>query len=327
MSITLREVAERAGVSLAAASSALSGSGQPSVSERTIRRVRAAAAELGYRPNPIARALVSGRTEMVLLSVPGLDHPYVPDLLDRFQTAAEGHDHHVITAQAGADPATQHARLDALEHFVDGIVLADLQAVASTWPHQGTPVVSVGVFYSTEVDWVGIDLMAGVRAAVHHLLHICDGPLWMLAPEGTFRLWDARHSYYGEAMRAAGREPTYVLSTNTDAEDGYRALRDHIERAGLPDGVFCNSDHLALGAYRALLDVGACIPDDVAVVACDGISESSYLNPPLATIVQPLEEAAQCAWDLLRRRLDEPDGSVSGRLLQAPFELRGSAMR
>jgi LacI family transcriptional regulator len=264
---------------------------------------------------------------MILLSVPALDHPYVPDFLDRLQGVAEDRSHHVITAQAGEDLSVQTTRLDSLEHFVDGIVLADLVEVAENWAHHGTPIVSVGVFHSTSVDWVGIDLLPGVTAALKHLVRVCQGPICMLTVAGSFDRWDARHTEYARLMTSEGREPAWILSPTVDAEGGRRGLLRYIETHGPPDGLFCNSDHLALGAYRALFDVGARIPDDVAVVACDGIIEGRYINPPLATVVQPLEQTAERAWDLLRERLEHPDGPVVGHQLEAPFELRGSALR
>lgn len=129
------------------------------------------------------------------------------------------------------------------------------------------------------------------------------------------------------ALAQTGREPEYILAPDDTRRSVGGVLKDYIARRGAPDGLFCFNDDMAIGAFRALRDLGLRIPDDVALVGCDGIEDAAYLDPPLTTIVQPLEEMCATAWQFLERRLLQPLLPLQQVTLEPSLEIRGSSRR
>jgi LacI family transcriptional regulator len=104
-----------------------------------------------------------------------------------------------------------------------------------------------------------------------------------------------------------------------------RHLRAYAESNVLPDAIFCHNDDAAIAAYRALCDIGAQVPGDVALIGCDGIEDTEYLATPLTTIAQPYEDLTKYAWQFLKRRIDEPDASPQEVTLNAALVIRESS--
>jgi DNA-binding LacI/PurR family transcriptional regulator len=105
-----------------------------------------------------------------------------------------------------------------------------------------------------------------------------------------------------------------------------RALKAYIARHGCPDGLFYFNDDVAIGAFRALRDLGLRIPQDVALVGCAGIEDTAYHDPPLSTIAQPIEEMCVTALSFLIGRIKEPSIPVQQIVLQPRLEVRGSSL-
>jgi len=106
-----------------------------------------------------------------------------------------------------------------------------------------------------------------------------------------------------------------------------RTIGSYIERFGCPNGIFCYNDDMALGAYRGLCDLGLRVPEQVALVGCDGIEDTQYLETPLSTIVQPVEEMCALAWQFLQKRMQEPDYICQQGIITAKLEIRASSDR
>jgi LacI family transcriptional regulator len=116
---------------------------------------------------------------------------------------------------------------------------------------------------------------------------------------------DARHDTYLDSMAEAGLKPE-VIGGFEDRASARKRIREYCLEFGMPDALFCHNDDVAMGVYRGLLDLGARVPDDVALVGCDGIEDGEYLEVPLTTIVQPIEEMCRIAFQLLERRIQDP---------------------
>jgi len=100
-----------------------------------------------------------------------------------------------------------------------------------------------------------------------------------------------------------------------------------IPEFGCPDGIFCNNDNKAIAVYRAVLEMGYKIPDDLMLVGCDGIEETEYLDCRLATIIQPVDEMCRVSWEFLHNRMKDRAISTQTAVLQSTFETRESAIR
>jgi len=128
-------------------------------------------------------------------------------------------------------------------------------------------------------------------------------------------------------MAELGKEPEFIVTQNERPENTISALAEYIERHGCPDGIFCYNDEMAMSAYAVLGKSGRRIPEDVALIGCDGIRETRFLNPSLTTIAQPLEKMCTAAWSLLMQRVQDPTIPLQHVVLPAQLEIRDSTRR
>jgi LacI family transcriptional regulator len=217
---------------------------------------------------------------------------------------------------------------------VDGIVFSEM-------PHgvieglkgsllYGKPFVNVGAHIIDNCDIVHIDLSESARDAVLHLHDVGCRRIGYLVPD--WLTWfrdhkDERLWGYEAGVRQVGQEPEFVFTPGTSRPLVDSAFKAHIEKHGAPDGLFCYNDEMAIGALRALQDLGLSVPGDVALVGCDGIEDTAYHNPPISTIVMPMAEMFAQAWDFLERRLGQPALPLQKLIVKPHLEVRGSSKR
>jgi DNA-binding LacI/PurR family transcriptional regulator len=319
------EVARRAGVSRTTVSYVLNGRRDVSISATTRDRVLAVAREMGYQPNPAARALVTGRTGLIAFMASRLYTPSAAEVLHRVQEQVEGGGLNLIIVSS-------FARFD--PRSVDGIIAFDSPAEVAAFlgenPNLETPFVSMGPFHHEGVDHVGVDLYDGARAALRHLLETGARRIAHVAeivgiPPDESR--DPRTVAYREAMAEAGLATEYVIVSEAGRAAAREAIREYVARHGCPDALFCRADLPAVGAYRGLRDLGIRVPDQVAIVGCNGIEETRYLEVPLSTIVQPFEEMCAASWRFLRSRMANPGLPRQSAVLQPVLEIRESSRK
>jgi len=132
---------------------------------------------------------------------------------------------------------------------------------------------------------------------------------------------------YKLLMEEIGQPVEFIITPQETRQAVGPSLKEHIRKHGHPDGLFCFNDNMAIGALRALRDLDLRIPQDVALIGCDGIDDSAYLDPSLTTIAQPLEEMCEIAWSFLEARMKNPDLPVQQATLYPTLEIRGSSMK
>jgi LacI family transcriptional regulator len=128
-------------------------------------------------------------------------------------------------------------------------------------------------------------------------------------------------------MRAAGLSPEFIYyPLSEDLRSQVRLLiQEYVHKCGCPEAIFCHSDDAALGIYRGLCDLGIQVPGEMALVGCDGIQDTEYLECPLTTIVQPVTEMCATAWQFMERRLSEPQLKQQGTTLRPRLVIRESS--
>lgn len=327
MSVTIKQIAEHVGVSPATVSRVLSGRGAHLISEATRQRVRQAAEELGYHPNLAARSLVTGRTGIVTLWMSELFtsfHARVVQLVED-QLHQRGYDT-LIRCISRLSGTAWHGM-----GRVDGIVVHEgavyLQKVWKPLQRRGIPLVSMGAYILTDTDHVHIDLYYGATQAVQHLLEAgCRRIAYLVNAESRY-MGEPRRDGYDHVVSAARLMPEYIVATDQSRAASSLAVRRYVQQNGLPDGIFCHNDEMAIGAYNGLRLLGVHIPDEIALVGCDGIEDIEYLDVPLTTIRQPLEEMCQLAIEFLQKRIAEPHAERQSALLKPRLVVRASTQR
>ena len=328
--VTLRDIAERVGVSKMTVSAVLSGRNQNVYfSAATKQRVMDVAQELGYRPNRSARALATGRTHTVALWMMYLHPPYFARALRHLRDQAMDHHFEMVISGMKGSAEGESGFPEFSDSAVDGILAYEgpefvnryLEAHAKTRP----PVISLGAYYTEQADCVGLDLYPGAKAATRHLLATRPGRVAYLVSRWGNHSGDARTDAYHAAMREAGREPQIIESGDSTPAQARRVMREYVAERGCPDALFCFCDDMALGAYRALIETGRRVPDDVALIGCDGIEETEYLEKQLSTIITPTSEMCALGWRFLERRMAEPSLPRQQAILTPQLALRESS--
>jgi DNA-binding LacI/PurR family transcriptional regulator len=326
MPATLRDVADRAGVSIRTVSNVVSG--YEHVSARMRERVMAAIAELDYRPNPVARTLRTGRTGVLALVVPEIDVPYFSQLARDVIDAAAQLGFRVMIDQTGHDHARERQLLLGEDRTMlfDGILFSPLVTRAELLEMKHTttmPLILLGEHeFDGRFDHVAIDNVAAARDAVGHL--IASGRSRIAAigaqPEEEYETPRQRTAGYESALAGAGLELDPRLmrpSAHYSRTDGYDAARDLL--ALHPDAIFCYSDLLAMGAMRAVFDAGLRVPDDVAVIGVDDIEEGRFSRPSLSTVSLDTPFIAREAVRRITARIDDP--GLAAEQIIAPHHL------
>lgn len=321
MPVSLREVAERAGVARGTVSSVLNDRGAEfRISPQTQARVRRIAEEMGYRPNRLAQGLGKGRTNIIGLMIAGLRNPFFLNLLEVAEERAfrAGYD---VLPDSAFQLRASYAESGKLSGWpVDGILIwVDPDSKLSDFlgtQRSEIPVVYLGYRRSDQSDFVGIDRENGARQLMEHLWERGYRRIAYLCPGEGLHPHDPRYIAYLDLCQRVGRAPEWIhlkprdpVSIVTQAwmrEAGWQVglqigNRPPQER---PDAVICLNDLVAIGLYHGLRRTGLHVPEDIAVAGFDGIDEGHLLDRPLTTVVSPGVPMIENALDILTRRLN-----------------------
>ena len=316
----MMDVARLAGVSHQTVSRVLNE--HKNVSEQTRLKVRAAIAELGYRPDRAARALVTG-TSQVIGVVAQNSSLYGPaSMLTAFEEAAQATGFAVnvgsvrnLDERSIAEAVERH-----LDQRVAGLVVIAPVASARTALDQlpaDVPLVTIDGDPEQSSTLVTVDQVAGARAATEHLLKAGHRTVWHIS--GPSDWFDAAGRVRGweDALRDARVEIPPLLTGDWSAASGYRNGQ---LLARLPDvtAVFTANDHIALGLLRALNEHGRRVPADVSIVGFDDVPEAAYFTPPLTTVRPDFGAVAAASLELLMQQIESGLAAVGGRRTIAP---------
>lgn len=323
--LTIKEIASKLDLSPATVSRALHDPESPFVSRKTRRRVQEAAAQLGYRPNLTGRALATGRTHLISLWINNPYMPYYANIARCLHQESVKRGYHPIIRSVST-LSSEPTHWEAPDGLADGIIAADvrepLQKLLDLSPMLKRPLLSLGVLCVQKVDHVAIDLYAGAEQAVEHLVSTRSGRITaLLFAENDPRTWA-----YRDVMSKSGRAAEVIMIPDETRSSNRLFVRDYIERRGHPAAFFCHNDDVAIAAYRALCDLGLHVPDDVAIVGCDGIEDTEYLPVPITTVVSPVQEMIAMGWQFLEHRMDEPSAPIQSAILLPKLEIRESSM-
>ncbi len=343
MAATLRDVAERADVSVSTVSRILNkkSSGIP-ISDATRERVLKAAREVGYKPNIAARNLVNQRsfnliTTLVPQTLPSvLNDPFYTNVLRGIAHFCQQRGYAVTIYFADTNNPDKDA-LDRsykriLEIPADGMILTTIHRGDQFIPrlqHDHIPFVHIGQSHDTKLAstaFVEADNYSGAISAVSHLIQQGHQRIATIAAPDYVMAGKERLRGYRDAMAAAGLEvrPEWIEHGEFHEDHGRVAMQRLLQTSPRPTAVFAASDTMAMGAIMAIQEAGLSVPDDVAVMGYDGINSGATFSPPLTTVSQPVFELGATAAQLLLSIIaNEP--APETLLLQPTFIQRESA--
>nr|WP_245627646.1 LacI family DNA-binding transcriptional regulator [Actinomadura oligospora] len=320
---TIRNVAERAGVSKSLVSLVMRGS--PHVSERRRAAVLQAARELGYRPNAVARSLVEGRTRLIGAIVADLHNPFFAEFLDGLQESLHGAGLRMLVGSGRWDPLFEAEAVEAfLEMRVDGLVLLSVVPESLKEAASSVPVVVVGERDVQGVDIVVDDDELGASLAVDHLVDL--GHRRIAHIEGA-RSTTARYrrAGYEKAMRRHGLADEIVVEPGDFTEEGgYRAARTLLARPDRPTAIFAPNDLVATGALSAADELDLPVPEKVSIVGYDNTHLAAIRHISLTSVNQPRRDMGRVAAELLTTRIGDPARAARQNLVVPHLVVRSS---
>ena len=310
--VSMAMVAARAGVSGQTVSRVANDS--PKVDPETRARVEQAMAELGYRPNRAARALRTGRTQTIGLVAQTLATVGNSRMLQAVADAASARGYALTAVTLGAEGDIAEAFERLREQGVDGAIVlneATARLEREDAPTAGLRVVVVDSPPDTRFTVIATDHAEGARAAVRHLLAQGHRTVHHLAgPEGSYAAAE-RERGWREALAEAGIAASVPLHGDWTAASGERLAADLPAEA---TAVFVANDQMALGALRALAASGRRIPEDVAVIGFDDVTDAAQYRPALTTVRQDFDVLGERALALLIGMIEGVEASVDERL-------------
>jgi Transcriptional regulators len=326
--VTIKEVAERAGVSRSTTSRALAGNGY--VADAVRQRVRKAADELGYVVDATARSLKQRSSRVIGVVVSDLRNAFYADLAWGAGNAAREAGYTMMLVDDGGDAAGE---LEAAHAFVAsrvaGVVLTPVaDSAAAFLGRQRVPVVEVDRVFG-DVDAVVIDNRHAARGTTEHLLSLGHRRIALVIDETDWTTGRDRRAGYADALDAAGVavDPSLVLSAGWDADAAGAAARRLLDGPDRPTAVFAANNLLAEGVFRAASALGLRIPDDLSLVAFDDAPWMSMVHPGITAVTQDAAQLGAEAVALLLRRIAEPGREPQVVTLPAGMSRRGSTAR
>jgi LacI family transcriptional regulator len=307
VNVTIRDVAARAGVSVATVSRVFNQKGP--IRQETVQRVMDVAGAMQYVPHAGARSLSTRSTRTIGVVLPDLHGEFFSEVIRGIDVAARESGYHLLLSGSHADRDEMRAVLQAVRGLVDGLIVMspDLDPAALC---AELPLGVRAVLLNAKVEGrpsITIDNSAGARDVVRHLATL--GHTHIAFISGPARNADAeqRRRGFRTGVRAHGIEGVEVSGDFTE-DSGYEAAKQVLAMKPRPTAVFAANDSMAIGALSGFRDAGVRVPDAIALVGFDDIPIARFLDPPLTTVKVPIAELGRRGLQLLIAELDDSDG-------------------
>jgi LacI family transcriptional regulator len=311
---TILDVARAAEVSPATVSRVLSGK---RVSAALTERVRSAASELRYSPNPAAQTLLLGASPTVGVVVPDLGNPYFAEVLKGISTAAEADDQRTLVADSGEDPAAELRLAREFLRWTPGMVLCSPRMPAAELDLLADEAARLVVINRAlrGASTIRVDFAAGMRALCDHLVEL--GHRHVAYLEGPPRAWSNRERRRALRSYTGARLVVDVIACGAGTTDGHRVADAVI--AADATAIIAFSDHVALGVLMRAVERGVRIPEDVSLTGFDDIPMASIAGPGLTTAAVVKSDLGRLAWAQL-----QTSGPPQRTIVQPRLIVRGS---
>ncbi|MEM1101780.1 MAG: LacI family DNA-binding transcriptional regulator [Pseudomonadota bacterium] len=324
--VTSFDVAKRAGVSQSAVSRVFSGA---SASKATQAKVRAAAEELGYRPNVLARSLITGRSKIIGLVVAYLENPFYVDALERLSNALQAQGYHMLIFTASWSSDVETVVQELLDYQVDGIIAASVAISDGLMDRCAVAGIPVVLFNRGQPGGALTQVTCANRAAgaviAEHLVALGHRKIGHIAGwEGSLTGRD-RAAGFAEGLARHGLEAS-VIAGDYSRERARAAACALVDEAGV-DAIFAGNDHMAFAALDALChERGMRAGEDISIVGFDDVPMAAWSAYDLTTWRQP---SGQMVDATVARMMALIDGDTTPRRVEIEGELivRGSTRK
>lgn len=323
---TIRDVAARAGVSVATVSRTLNGIGP--VHDDTSKRVLAAVRALRYVPHAAARSLSIRRSHTIGVLLPEVHGEFFSEVIRGIDVAARARGYHILVSSSHDDAQEMSAVLRALRGRVDGLIVMSPDAELGPLSRAltaDTPAVLLNSATNARPT-IRIDNYSGARGMTEHLISLGHRDIaFITGPERNHDAAERRRGYRTALDAAPGAKRAHVeVEGDFTEESGYRAVPQLLAMKPRPTAIFAANDAMAIGALRALREAHVAIPDGMALAGFDDIPMARYLTPPLTTVRVDIAELGRRAVEYLADSLDGGGGTKKHGVIPTTLVVRES---
>ena len=326
---TMKDVAEKAGVSTATVSRALMN--PEKVSAQTRKRVQIAVQSVGYDPQPLSRQIKRNETSNLLVMVPDICDPFFADMLRGIEETADEQGYLVLLADcAHQRPAKKSFSDLIIARQIDGMLLLGSTlpfAIDRSQQPNLPPMVMANEFVpELELATVHIDNLTASYEAVDYLFKLGHRRIGCIGG-AELPLCQYRLQGYIQALRRHGvpAEEHMVFLGDISYQTGAAGVNALISQINPPTAIFCHSDIIAFGALSQAKKIGLSVPDDLSLIGFDDITLASFCDPPLTTVAQPSYQIGREAVLLLLQQIRQHQVTNTSLLLDSELIIRGSS--
>ncbi len=327
---TIKDVAARAGVSVATVSRVLSG--KEGVRKELAERVQAAALALDYHPNQAARRLRERKSRIIGVLVPDIQIPFFASIVVGIDKILQEAGYLLLLGNTNETLAGEQAHLSIfLSEDVSGVIFAAADGRDTSNYRRllelGIPLVAIDRSPGDlEVDTVQLNNVQAAYQAVNHLIEEGHTRIGWIGGSPTASTSVERLQGYEQALQAAGLpiEPQYIQPGWFTHEGGYQSMQAIMSLPERPSAVVVANQVMTLGALQYIHEHGYEVPCDIAIIGFDDMAWAAALRPALTVVVQPVNEIGALAARLMLDRLREPDSSIKHITLKAKMIVRAS---
>ncbi|MFZ5967562.1 MAG: LacI family DNA-binding transcriptional regulator [Bacillota bacterium] len=309
MSVTIKDIAKKTGVSYTTVSRALNG--KSGVNQATMKKVLAEAKKMGYKPNAIARGLVTKHTKTIGLVIPDITNPFFPTIASGVEEAASKHHYNVFLCNTNWDKDKELAYLKLLqERRVDGIIIKAASDDEEIEQYLSTPTVFIdsrpagGKYSSVETD-----NFRGGYLATNHLIELGYKKIAFVGGHSKSISNEARLEGYKRALSQHNYpiDESIIQRGDFKMKSGYDLMQKLLKSDNLPDAVIAVNDVMALGVLHCAQEYGLNIPDEFGICGFDNIPFAELPQVQLTTISQPTYYMGKSSFEILLEQIQNKD--------------------
>lgn len=331
-SVTIRDVAKKARVSLSSVSRVLTE--HPDVSRRMQQRVLKAAGSLGYEPHFIAQSLRRGVTHTFGFLVGDLSNPVFADIIRGAEDFARAHGYAVMLTNSEGESRldAEHLRLF-LRRRVDGIILSTVEMgsteISPALMNPAVPLVVLDrdIPKHSRVSTVYADHASGMRDATSHLIRRGHRSIALVSGSEQLRPARERRRGFRAAFESAGLKPSevFIRVGSFRPEFGREETARLLALADPPSAIIAGSNRLLTGVLEAIHAAGRTVGHDLALVSCDDVDLARLYRPAISVVLRDTYQMGQVACELLIERVASPDAPIRSVTLPTQFDARASS--
>ncbi|WP_291566571.1 MULTISPECIES: LacI family DNA-binding transcriptional regulator [unclassified Clostridium] len=322
MKVTIKDVAKKANVSITTVSRVINKI-EGYTNEETKKRILKVIEELDYKPNALARSLVTKRTKTIGLILPDISNPFFPSIAKSVEDLVNELGYNLILCNSYDDTEKEANYINVLkEKCVDGILLSSKQTKDKYDIYKDdVPMVFIDRKPEVEIKYgVFVDNYKGAYNATKHLIDLGHRSIACITGPKNINTTIERLRGYKDALidNHIECDETIIKSNDYAIEGGYEAAKDLIKNHNIT-AIFTHDDLMACGVYKAAKELSYKIPDDISVVGFDDITLVEFLDPPLTTIKQPTEDIGKVSVEILMDLIE--NNKIQGKIISLDTEL------